>query len=242
MKQKNLLHQLAIAIFTASLFICPACTKVNGDGPVVSETRTTTSFSGINYAMQGNLHIESAPGYTIEIKAQQNILPVIETYISNNELFIRLRNNTVIRSYEPIEIYVKTPDPQAIRLSGSGNIRVSNPISPSGLILESSGSGSIELVKVETGKLQTRISGSGKIEVLEGTANSETISVSGSGQAILVGVATDSAHTQTSGSGDITVWVNRYLESEISGSGKVRYKGNPEITKRISGSGTVLPW
>lgn len=219
-----------------------ACTKVNGDGPVVSETRSTGSYTGIHYALQGNLYIDSGSGSGIEIRAQQNIINVIETYVNNNTLFIRLRNSTVIRSYEPIDVYLKTTDPALIHLSGSGNIMAGKTISPAELTITSSGSGNIQLEKIQTGKLQASISGSGKIEVLDGTARTEKIQISGSGQALLAGILADTAYTHTSGSGQINLWVKDYLESEISGSGQVRYKGSPIVKKRISGSGEVRPW
>jgi len=242
MKKNNLLQLSAILSLLASLPFLTGCTKVNGDGPVVSESRSVNRFSGIHYALQGNLHITTGFDNNIEIRAQRNIINVIEAFVSNNILYIRLRNNTVIRSYEPIDIFVKCKDPNTIQLSGSGNIWVMEPISPQNLTLESSGSGRIQLERILTDALHTNISGSGKIEVIGGTANTEKIVISGSGQALLSGVLTDSAVCRTSGSGDITVWANQYLDCEISGSGIVRYKGSPAIKKRISGSGEVVPW
>jgi Putative auto-transporter adhesin, head GIN domain len=242
MKQFRLLKQQAGAYLFAGLLLATGCTKVNGDGPIVNETRTVSSFSGIRYSLQGNLHIEPGTENSIEIRAQQNIINVIETYVNNNTLQVRLRNNTVIHSYEPIEVRIKSPDPVSIQLDGSGNIWVPNTIEPATLTLESSGSGSIQLENLETAKLEARISGSGKIEVLHGTVGTERIQVSGSGHVLLGGILADSAFTQTSGSGQISVWVSRYLESEISGSGTVRYKGSPTVRKRVSGSGEVLPW
>lgn len=242
MKKNTYLLQLAIISIFGITSLLQACTKVNGDGPVVTETRATGSYSGIHYALQGNLHIDSGSGNSVEIRAQQNIINVIETYINNHTLFIRLRNSTVIHSHEPIEVYLKTTDPALIHLSGSGNIIASKTISSPELNIESSGSGNIQLQQVQTGKLQARVSGSGKIEVLQGSATTEKIQLSGSGQALLSGMQADTAYTQTSGSGQIMLWVNQYLESEISGSGIVRYKGSPEVKKRISGSGEVRPW
>lgn len=108
--------------------------------------------------------------------------------MSNNTLQIRLWNNTVIHSYEPIEVHIKTLDPATIQLDGSGNIWVQNTIEPATLTLESSGSGSIQLENLETAMLHARISGSGKIEVLHGTVGTERIQVSGSGHVLMGGI------------------------------------------------------
>lgn len=242
MKKIKYLKLLTLANFLAIIIFMGGCTRVNGDGPVVSEKRMVNSFSGIHYALQGNLHIKASAENHIEIRAQQNIINVIETFVTNNTLFIRLRNNTGLRSYEPIDIYLNCQDPNTIQLSGSGNIWVSEPISTQKLTLESSGSGHIQVDYIHTGNLVTNISGSGIIEVVSGNTSIEKIMLSGSGHALLSGILADSAFTKTSGSGDITLWANKYMDCEISGSGIVRYKGSPEINKRISGSGDVFPW
>lgn len=233
----TVLFMLSVLITMISI----GCTKVNGDGPVVTEDRTTSAFTAIHYAIPGKLIVRSEPGNNISITAQKNIVDVIETYVQQNELFIRLRSNTVIRSYEPIEIVVKTADPTAIHLSGSGNIETVLPITNREFLVESSGSGNITVNQLETEKFRVNLSGSGKVSFLSGMANTGKVQISGSGQALLSGLQADSVQTRTSGSGEITVWAEKYLDTEISGSGTVRYKGSPVIRKKVSGSGTVNP-
>jgi hypothetical protein len=223
-------------------YLLPSCRKVNGKGPLVSEERQATAFSTLHYSIGGTLYFQPSNRYHLEIRAQRNILDVIETYVSGNELNIRLRNNTVIHSHEPIDVYVEAPDIRGIALSGSGNIFIQQPIQPQQLKLESSGSGNMQLEAVDTRQLECRISGSGEMAIRSGRTGREKISISGSGNVDLSGVQSDSAETRTSGSGNISLWVNTYLDSEISGSGTVRYKGHPQIKVKVSGSGKVVPW
>lgn len=241
MQQSSIFRTLFIGILAFIILLNSACTKVNGDGPVVTETRSTGNFNGVHYALHGSLYVESSNQTSIEIKAQKNIINVIETYIQDGQLNIRLKPNTIIHSYESIEVYVKCPEPATVALSGSGNIWVNGIIKTRNLMVESSGSGDIHFEKIDADKMDARISGSGKIEVLTGSTGKQNIYISGSGKLESAGLNADSVFTRTSGSGDITIWANTYLESEISGSGVVRYKGNPIIRQKISGSGKLVP-
>ncbi|GAO43431.1 head GIN domain-containing protein [Flavihumibacter petaseus] len=231
----------SIIYLLAMLVSLNACKKVNGDGPVITEQRQPGSFTAVHYAIPGTLTFETGNEPRLEIRAQQNILDVIETFVSGDELRIRLREHTVIRSYEPIEVHVYGSTLNGLHLSGSGSAQVASPVNTQRLWLESSGSGSISVMSLSANELETRISGSGSIRIQNGQVQTEKIKISGSGQTDLRAVTAKSAYTETSGSGDIWLWADEYLESEISGSGNVWYKGTPQIKLKVSGSGRVTP-
>jgi hypothetical protein len=240
MKQSQ--SRLLLIFLVSATFLAASCRKVNGEGPVVSETRAQSAFDAIQYSLQGTLYHVPGPQFSIELRAQRNILEVIETYVSGNAVKIKLRDNTVIRSYEPVEVYVHSPSLSGISLSGSGNVFVQHELTTPHLSMESSGSGNITINSVVTESLDCRISGSGEMRIADGSTGSSRLKISGSGNIDISGVQSDSAETRTSGSGDISLWVNDYLDSEISGSGTVKYKGGPKLKVKISGSGKVIPW
>ncbi|MFT4025032.1 MAG: head GIN domain-containing protein [Flavihumibacter sp.] len=219
-----------------------ACKKVNGDGPVVSETRTVPAFAQVHFSVKGTLYYEKAEQPSVELRAQRNILHVIETNLHNgSELEVRLRDNTVIYSYEPVEIIVRGPQINGFHLSGSGNIKALQPIETSRLWLESEGSGDIHIGAVTAGELATRIKGSGRINVINGEVAKANHHIEGSGKIEATGVRAKEVYTRTSGSGDMRVWAEDYLETKISGSGDVYYKGTPQVKINISGSGKISP-
>ncbi|MBC6492248.1 head GIN domain-containing protein [Flavihumibacter stibioxidans] len=231
-----------LLFFSGLLILASSCSKINGEGPVVSEERFVTNFSTLHFGTGGNLYYEPSSEFSLEIRAQKNILDVIETYVSNNELKIKIRDNTVIHSHDPITVYLKAPDLEGMYINGSGDIFVQQAISPDRLKLETNGSGKIDLAKVSTGLLETRVNGSGDIIVRNGSATEENCRISGSGDIHLLGLEAETSYTQTSGSGDISLWVNDLLDCQISGSGMVKYKGSPQVKVKISGSGRVVPW
>ena len=234
MKKSSILFSTAILLFFSS------CKKVIGEGDLRTETRSTGSFTGIEAQVSGNLFYTQGNEYKIELTAQQNILNVIETLITNNRLVVRFKNNVRVRDHEQITIRVTAPSLTSINSSGSGNVTVSSPLAGSSLSFALSGSGNMTVPMVTASHLETTISGSGNITIAGGTAVTEKIKISGSGNIDVQQVSTKSATTTTSGSGDVRVHASETLDVTISGSGSVFYLGNPLINTNISGSGKVI--
>jgi hypothetical protein len=233
---KKLLFTVLV-IYAAILF--SSCEKVVGDGPVRTETRNETNFSGIDLRVSGNVYYKVDAVYKVEITAQQNIIDVTETYVSNNKLVIKFKNDVRVRSHEDIIVMISGPQLNSIRVSGSGNITTTGNINTNTMDLDISGSGNINMQQLTAAYFDANISGSGNISVDNGSATEERLKISGSGNIDLQNVLASKATTTTSGSGDMWLNVSKNLDVTISGSGSVRYKGNPIINTSISGSGKV---
>lgn len=217
-----------------------SCRKIIGHGPVVSETRVTRDFSKIDFGVPADMVFIKSNETEIEIEAQQNILDVIETYVSGDELNIKVRDGRNIHSHEQIRITVKAPSVNGFAVSGSGALQIIGEIDSDNAKLRVSGSGKILADKINAGSLEGRISGSGSIDVLDGAAGHLDLSISGSGNIQLLPVLSKTATTQTSGSGNMRVNVSDDLDVHISGSGDVFYQGNPKVKVSISGSGRLV--
>ena len=129
MKNLNILFSAAILLFFSS------CKKVTGEGELRVETRTTGSFTGIEAQVSGNLFYTQGDEHKIELTAQQNILNVTETIITNDRLVVRFKNNVRVRDHEQITIRVTAPSLTSINSSGAGNVTVSSPLTGSSLFL-----------------------------------------------------------------------------------------------------------
>ena len=232
---------LSLLLISGVVIIFTSCRKVHGEGPVVTESRSTSNFNGIEMAVPGEMYYTPGSSYKVEISAQQNILEIIEAYVKDNVLKVRVKNSINIKSNEPIIVKVTAPDVTALGVNGSGNITVSDPYRPVNTKLSVNGSGVLIVSDLNTNMLEARISGSGKINVYNGGASGEDVAISGSGLIDLAGLPADQANTNTSGSGTIRLHVVSSLDCKISGSGVVMYKGSPKIKTSISGSGRVIP-
>src|SRR5262245_45015955 len=111
---KNLL-EVALVLMSA-LIIFPSCEKVVGEGPLVTQTRTVSNFSGVSSEMSGKVNFAIAPEFKVEITAQQNILDVLNTNVSNGVLHIDFKNNVRVREHEDLLINITAPYADYFRL------------------------------------------------------------------------------------------------------------------------------
>ena len=217
-----------------------SCTKVIGDGPVITETRVVRGFSEIELGVPGEMILEESENFEIEIEAQRNIVDVIETYISGDELKIKVRDGKSIRSSEDIRIIARGKGINSLSVNGSGRISVEHPFEPLHAKLRVNGSGKIHMKALNAEDLEVRVNGSGAIEADNGSADHESLRISGSGNIYLQPVIAKRASTETSGSGNIRLHVTDELDVKISGSGDVYYEGTPAVIVSVSGSGRVI--
>ncbi|THU39872.1 DUF2807 domain-containing protein [Niastella caeni] len=231
-----------LALCVVLLFVVStSCEKVVGKGPVVTETRQTASFEGLEVEIPADIYFTEAPDAKIELHAQQNILDEIETPIINNTLQIRFRHsNTRIKSNDGISIYVSGPNVRSLTVDGDGYLQVPAPFTPSDLHLEVNGSGSIRANNVTTSRLNASIDGSGSINVNSGNANATNLNIRGSGLLDVSGAMAKDGIANIKGSGNIRLFATATLDARITGSGTISYKGSPAVTTHVTGSGTVI--
>jgi hypothetical protein len=238
-KQYNQMKKLSVALLSALIVLVTACEKIDGKGPIVTETRDVSGFSGIDFRIGGEVYYKKDSAYRVEVSAQRNILDKLETYVSDGKLVIKSSNGIHLRSYKDVRVLVSGPQMNSLRVSGSGDIITSDAFTTGSMDMDVSGSGKITVTDMTAGYADVKISGSGDIKIHNGAVTEERLKISGSGSMDLSNVTAANATTTTSGSGDIRLQVSQHLKATISGSGSVYYKGNPIIDTKISGSGKV---
>jgi hypothetical protein len=205
-----------------------------GLAEVISETREISTFHSIRLSVHGDVTVTQGKGQSLEIRADDDIMPRLRTKVKNGTLVIS--STGVIRGPALLEIDIEMKEIKGLNISGSGTIKVKNRIEADTVSLKISGSGSIFL-ELDASDIDTKISGSGAVN-LSGTVRSHTIEISGSGDTNAFELITEKTSVKISGSGDCKVNVSENLDGKISGSGDVEYKGDPKVNFRGSGSGT----
>jgi hypothetical protein len=227
---------------TACLLLTVSCRKLNGDGPVVSETRTHTNYKAITSDIDANIIYTQSGNYSIEIQAQQNILNKLRSEVSGGELRFYYPNNTHFINHEPINIYISAPHVNDFTVDGSGEIRAAALNLPDEDVhLKINGSGSVYVSSLKAGVLDADIIGSGDMRIGDGSVNKVYTQIEGSGDLDFSNLMARDVSTNTSGSGETRVWATNNLNVDISGSGDVYYRGTPRVSTNISGSGKVRP-
>ena len=209
--------------------------SVQGSGNIITQEREVAEFSRIRLKGSGKVVLTPGETQSLEIKTDDNIMPLIETEVSGKKLTISHGNNRLRPTV--FEVYITIRKLEGIGISGSGDIVGNGRFVTDSLYAEISGSGDMEL-EVLAEFLETTISGSGSVD-LAGKAEEFRVSVSGSGKINAFEVDAKYVSVQVSGSGNCRISASESLDARISGSGDVYYRGQPKIDARISGSGTL---
>ena len=232
-KKREIIFITTVITFLAvvSWFVSPS----NGLAEVISETREVSRFHSIRLSINGDVTVTQGKGQSLEIRADNDIMPRLRTKVKNGTLTIS--STGVVRGKDFLEIDIEMEEVKGLNILGPGTIKFKNRIEADNVSLKISGSGSIFL-ELDANDINTKISGSGAIN-LSGTVRSHTIEISGSGDTNAFELITEKTSVKISGSGGCMVNVSENLDVKISGSGDVEYKGSPKVNLRGSGSGTV---
>ena len=225
----------------ATLCSFSSCKKVEGEGPVETESRSVNNFSGIAASIGCDVYFKQAPEFKVELSAQRNMLNLIETYRSGNDLILKFRNGVNVGHHTDIRVNISAPSLENLQLNGSGNVHVTGDFVANQFNAALNGSGNLLIDNLRINDLLTSgVNGSGNISVLAGTVDTENVKISGSGNVDLSAVKATTSIAQISGSGTTKLNVAKNLDVTVSGSGNVFYYGNPVINTHISGTGKVV--
>jgi hypothetical protein len=231
---------LTLLLLSAYVLAVSSCKKTNGEGPIVKETRNTSGFTGIELQLHADVFYTNDTASKLEVNAQQNILSILETFVSNNRLIIKLKARTDFRDGERVTIYVSAPNVNSFKNTTTGSINVSGSINQPSVYLNNDGSGSIYMQNIIAHDLKAINNGSGKITVGSGTVVNETLTTDASGKIDVTYLSAKSATAKIIGSGYIKLNASDYLHGIVDGSGSIYFKGFPELWSQINGSGNII--
>ena len=192
-----------------------------GSGKVQTETRAVSGFQAVALRGAMNLVLRQGQREGVEIRADDNLLPLIETRLVDQSglrtLAIDSKRGTSYSTRSEMTVTVDLIRLKALTISGSGDA-FGDALKTDALKLVLSGSGSLKLRQFSAEALDIKVSGSGDVQV--------------AGRAPRVDVV-------IAGSGDASVQARRALSVSIAGSGGVSHAGDATVKSSISGSGSV---
>lgn len=254
---KKLLFALLVFVFVLSACSFTPPGTVTGSGKMVTEAFDVQDFDQIRVGTSGVLYLEQGDEFSLNIEADDNILPLLDVEVEQGALILRSEPDITPLQFETIIYRVTLPELSLIDLSGSADIRVEE-FSADSLSVNINGSGDVTFVNLDVATLAVRISGSGDMILPNVSANSIlaeinnsglmditgeteglTVKVSGSGDLLAKKLKAFTAEVAVNGSGDVTVWAVDTLDVSINGSGSVQYLGSPKLTEKISGGGEL---
>ncbi len=189
---------------------------VKGSGNVVTENREVRDFKAIDVSGVFNVEIVAQKEFSVQVEADDNLLPLIKTEVKNGVLEISTEKR--IKSRTRMTVRISAPDIESIEASGATKVSAIE-LKNSSLKLDTSGASKIS-VAGETGSLNVDVSGASKIDA-ENLAAANVI-------------------VDASGASKVLVNVSGELRADCSGASSVTYSGTPtNIVKNTSGAGKL---
>lgn len=228
--------------FTSLQLMAQPWKSIKGDGNLKKESREIGNFTSISSFGPLDVQISYGTSQSLQVEADGNLLPYIETKVENGKLTIGSKQHFNLKSRSKMVVYVSMTSINSLDQHGSGNITGSGNFSNDGKTqMNVSGSGNIKLDFDSFGSMDLSVSGSGNIKLKGNTVNNITAAISGSGNIDCTKIKCDNADAKISGSGNIKVDVQKSIIASISGSGNVFYKGDAtNVVSKIAGSGKVV--
>jgi hypothetical protein len=228
-----------LATLTGCFYYGPC---LNGSGPVSSEVREVGEFLGVTNTGSFDVYVNHADTFGVKVVAQENLIPIIETYVSGSTLIVRTENNACYRSSWPVEVHVTMPGTESLSLAGSGKV-IAGLIVESDVEISNSGSGKMMVDSVQSGTLVVANSGSGQvgIDVIESTDVNAI--QSGSGSIVCSAMyETAEVNIKHSSSGRVSAQIpdGILLDVVMNGSGRIELIGEAEVAEySLNSSGKI---
>jgi len=191
-------------------------TQIIGSGITKRVTRKLKKFTSLNLEGAYAIFIKIGKKQKITLVADDNIIPIIKTKISDKSLSISL--DDCISEENTVKIFVSTPSLNKLNIAGSLYAEVKG-VKNKIFKLNSAGSSAIDLIG-KTDKLKISLAGSSVINSKNLKAKFVSVDIAGSGL--------------------VDLFSSKSLKVNINGSGDITYSGNPRtINKIINGVGSV---
>ncbi|MCX2681440.1 DUF2807 domain-containing protein [Galbibacter sp. EGI 63066] len=221
---------LVISIFLTSCQFDINLSGVKGNGNVVTHQREVDqTFSAIKATEGLDVFVSQGPKTTIKVEADENVIDLIRTQVSNGELHIDCE--------DPIgnatkKVYVTIPEITALKSSSGAELSSIGTIKGDAITLDAS-SGSELDVEIQAKDINSESSSGAEI-VVYGVANFLEARASSGAEIEAEKLETNSVKAKASSGGRISVHAKEKISISTSSGGDVDYKGDPQVVSKES--------
>lgn len=215
-KQKSIAIQLLVVLSLLATVGCHRIHKqVRGSGVRKIEKRDVAPFTRMTTEGAFEIEVVAQKDQSLEIEADDNILPYVETAVSGSVLRIRL--NGSFSFDDEIKVKISVPNLEEVSASGAGTINVIG-LKNDRFEIDMTGAPTIR-VGGETKVARIEADGAGKIDTMKLRASKMTV--------------------VSNGVSSVEVYASDHLDVTVSGPSHVTYAGDPEVTQIVNGPGSV---
>ncbi len=230
-KQKFLvLTILSLPIIFSSCIFTPT---IKGNGNVVEETREIEPFDEIKASRGINLYITQDENIKLTIRADENLIEVIETEVVGGELIVRSTKN--VKNAKSFKVFVSTPKINSIKGSSGCNVYSETELVSDNFDVSASSGCNIHL-SVQTEEIEAS-SSSGSNIILDGITSEFRGRASSGSNIKAEDLKSKNAEAKVSSGANLWISAESTLRANASSGGNIFYNGTPSKTDISKSSG-----
>lgn len=196
--------------------------RTKGSGVVKEESRQVSNFSKLVLALPATVTVVQGATESLTITADDNLLPLMMTRVSGDELIIEGDRSRGFSTKNEITIRLAVKSLDAVSVKGSGDV-IGDQLKGDKFEIAIAGSGNVKFKSIRADAFRVGIKGSGDVKVEAFEGKSVDTSIHGSGDIRLPSLQASQVHISVKGSGDVFAAGNAdKVDIEIMGSGDVR--------------------
>lgn len=230
--------------------------RVNGNGVIVSETPSVDSFHAIDISGAFEITLAQSDTSSVAIKGDENIVALVELFVSNDTLFARLPEGD-FRPSVPLKVDLTTAEIVEIELSGATDLAMA-PFPIDSLSLDVSGASNVDIESLQGRELTIDASGASDIDIVElvvdrvetdasgacsitlaGTADHQVVELSGASDYSAERLLSATAEVDVSGASSADLNVSESADVEARGASTVNIDGDATIDADVTGAASV---
>ena len=188
----------------------------HGSGNVATEKRDLGGFRAVEVSGAFKVEIVWGKDFSVEVQADDNIVPLIDTHVSSDTLYIELEKG--VSTKNDMIVRVTAPNIDRVESSGASKVNLSD-IKTDSLSIQASGASKI-VASGETAKLDIEISGASGVDAEQLRASNVSVDASGASKA--------------------TVNATSELQADASGASKILYTGEPATVNKDESGGSRI--
>jgi len=212
-----------------------------GSGNLSTETRSVSGFDKISVEGSGDISLTQGEQESLEIEAEDNLIPLITTEVRDGTLHIGFKRNAFWRTVfpsKPIKFSITVTDLTNLEIDGAGRVNMPE-LQTDTLQLTVNGAAQINFPTLTANMIKINIDGGGDC-TLSGEVSDVEVKVDGAGSVNLQDLMSKRAAVTINGAAGVKVWATDTLEVNLNGAGTVSYYGSPQLTRNIAGIGNIM--
>lgn len=229
-------HRIVLlGVFLLSFFMnsCLLAPSINGNGDVQQEERNVDDFNEIKASRGVNVYLTQGEETRVLVRADENLLDVIETEVMGDELIIR--STARVRNAKSFKVFVTSPEYRSVKSSAGANVYSETEIASDALDVAASAGANVTL-EVNAGELEASASAGANVQ-LEGLARECRADASSGANIKAEDLRVKNADLSVSSGANIWMAIDNHLKATASSGGTVFYQGDPAQTDISKSSG-----